>query len=186
LGLQEIGIEMNRGIVQVDNLFRSSVPYIYAIGDLIEGPMLAHKASDEGYAVAEIIAGNHPHVNYMALPNVIYTYPEVAAIGLTEKEAKEMGLDIVVGICSFKANPRARCSGDTDGFVKVIGAGPSRHLVGMHIIGNHASELIAEGVVAIEKQATLHEIFAASHAHPTLSEAIKEACGKALNCAIHI
>lgn len=185
LGLQEIGVAQEKGFVIVDNNFRTSVPHIFAIGDLIDGPMLAHKASEEGCAVAEIIAGKTARVNYMAIPNVIYTHPEVASIGLTEKEAREMGLDIVVGTSFFKGNARARCSGDTDGFVKVIGAGPQHHLLGMHIIGQHASELIAEGMVSIEKRATLHEMANFANAHPTLSEAIKEACGNALGIAIH-
>lgn len=186
LGLLEMGLKINRGFVQVNELFHTTIPHIYAIGDLIEGPMLAHRASEEGYAVAEIIAGKSPTVNYMAIPNVIYTHPEVAAIGLTEKEAKDAGLDIVVGTCAFKANPRARCSGDTEGFVKVIGAGPTRTLVGMHIVGQHASELISEGMLAIQKRATLHDLASAPNAHPTLSEAIKEAAGQALGCAIHL
>lgn len=185
LGLQEIGIQMNRGFVNVDHYFRSSVPNIYAVGDLIEGVMLAHRASEEGVAVAEFIAGNPIHINYMAIPNVIYTHPEVAALGITEKEGRGMGLDLVIGKSLFKGNPRARCSGDTEGFVKVIGAGPDRRLVGMHIIGPHASELISEGMIAIEKRMTLDEIANSPHAHPTLSEAIKEACGQAIGSAIH-
>lgn len=186
LGLQEVGVRMNRGFIEVDGSFRSSIPNIFAIGDVIEGAMLAHRASEEGYAVAEVIAGKHAQVNYMAIPNVIYTHPEVAAVGLTEMEARELKLDIVVGQCAFKANPRARSSGETDGLVKVIGAGPKKLLVGMHIIGPHASELISEGMIAIEKRATLEDIAHAPHAHPTLSEAIKEACGQALGCAIHL
>lgn len=186
LGLEDIGVKMERGLVLIDNDFRSSISNIYAIGDLVEGPMLAHKASEEGYAVAEIIAGEHPHINYLAIPNVVYTHPEVAAVGLTEAEAKELGIkDIVVGSVSFKGNPRARCSGDTDGMVKVIGAGDEKYLVGLHIIGPQASELINMGVVAIEKKMTLRELATSPQAHPSLSEAIKEACGQALGIAIH-
>lgn len=185
LGLQEIGITMQKGLVAVDNNFRSSVPNIYAIGDLIEGPMLAHRASEEGCAVAEILAGHKPRLNYMAIPNVIYTHPEVASLGLTEKEARATGADIVIGTASFRGNPRARCAGDMEGFVKVIGAGKEGYLVGMHIIGPQASELVNGGVVAIEKRATLRQIAGYPHAHPTLSEAIKEACGNALGIAIH-
>lgn len=186
LKLTDIGIQLEKGFVIVDNNFRTHIPHIYAIGDLIEGPMLAHKASEEGVAVAEIIAGRQAYVDYMTIPNVIYTHPEVAAVGLTEKEAKELKLDLAIGMCSFRGNPRARCAGDTDGFVKVIGAGPNKNLVGMHIIGSHASEMIGEGMIAIQKRMTLSEIAAAPHAHPTLSEAIKEACGQALGTAIHL
>lgn len=185
LGLQELGIGMERGLVKVNHRFQTAIPNVYAIGDLIEGPMLAHKASEEGYVVSELIAGKQAHVNYMAIPNIIYTHPEVAAIGLTEKEAREKGLDLVIGMASFKGNPRARCAGEVDGFVKVIGAGPKRVLIGMHIIGAQASEMIHAGMMAIEKRMTLLQIAQAPFGHPTLSEAIKEACGHALGCAIH-
>lgn len=183
LGLNELGIKMQRGFVEVDVNFRSSIPNIYAIGDLIEGPMLAHRASEEGRVVAELIAHKSPEpkINYMAIPNVIYTHPEVASIGLTEKEAREMGLKIRTGTAYFRGNARARCNGYTEGFVKVIGAGPNNVLVGMHIIGAQASELIAEGMIAIEKRATLQDIADAPNAHPTLSETIKEASLEALN-----
>lgn len=187
LGLQELGVEVNRNFVKVDGNFRTSIPHIYAIGDLIEGPMLAHKASDEGYAVAEIISGKQPpHVNYLAIPNVIYTHPEAASVGLTESEARATGLNVVVGTVSFKGNPRARCNGYTEGFVKVIGAGNESQLVGMHMIGSSVSEMINIGVIAIERRTTLLEIATSPIAHPTLSEAIKEACGSALKCAIHV
>lgn len=186
LGLETIGIEKNRqGLVQVDSNFRTNHSNIYAIGDLIEGPMLAHRASEEGMAVAEIIAGQHPHINYMAIPNVIYTHPEVAALGMTESEAREAGLTLKVGTCLFKAIARARCAGDTDGVVKVIGEAQTGRLIGMHILGAHASEMIGEGVMAIEKNATLQEIANASHAHPTLTEGIKEACLQALGRPLH-
>lgn len=186
LGLEEIGVKMEKGLVLIDNDFRTSINSIYAIGDLVDGPMLAHKASEEGYAVAEIIAGHKPHVNYLSIPNVIYTHPEVAAVGLTEEEARARGLDIVIGSVAFRGNPRARCAGDTEGMVKVIGASKERYLVGMHIIGPQASELINIGTVAIERKSTLHEIAASPIAHPSLAEALKEACGQALGCAIHV
>jgi len=185
LGLEEINVKLEKGVVVVDNNFRTTQKHIFAIGDLIDGPMLAHKASEEGYAVAEIIAGKNTAVNYLAIPNIIYTHPEGASIGLTEKEARSKNLDIVVGNVSFRGNSRARCNLDTEGFVKVIGAGPKRHLVGMHIMGAQASELINSAVVAIEKQTTLHEIATSLIGHPTLSESIKEACGAALKCAVH-
>lgn len=185
LDLDKINVNRENGLIFVDNNFRTTQQHIYAIGDLIDGPMLAHKASEEGYAVAEIIANKTPTVNYLAIPNIIYTYPEGASIGLTEHEACQRGLDTVIGSVSFKGNPRARCNEETEGFVKVIGAGPKRHLVGMHILGAQASELINSAVVAIEKGATLHDIATSPQGHPTLSEAIKEACGAALKCAIH-
>jgi dihydrolipoamide dehydrogenase len=186
LGLKEIGVVTNhRGFVTVDDRFRTNIPSILAIGDLVDGSMLAHRASEEGVVAVELLAGLHPHINYLAIPNVIYTHPEVAAVGLTEQEVKEAGLAVKIGSFFFKANARARCSGDDDGMVKVIGEEKSGRLIGLHIIGQHASELIAEGVLAIEKKATLQEIAAAPHAHPTLSEAIKEACLSALGKVIH-
>ncbi len=185
LGLEKIGVTINRGFVVVDSNFRTSHTHIYAIGDLTEGPGLAHRASEEGMAAVEIIAGQQSHVNFMAIPNVVYTHPEVATVGLTEAEAKEMGLKPTIGMFQFKGNPRARCSNDTDGFVKVIGDTESGRLIGMHIVGPHASELIGEGVMAIEKKMTLEEIARASHAHPTLTEAIKDATLAALKRPIH-
>lgn len=181
LGLQEVGIETDkRGFIPVDGNFRTKHPHIYAIGDVIEGSMLAHLASDEGVVVVDLIAGKHSQINYLAIPNVIYTHPEVAAVGFTEEEAKALKIETAVGLSYFKGNGRARCSGDVEGFVKVIGEKKSGRLIGMHIIGSHASEMIGEGVLAIEKKMTLREIAYASHAHPTLSETIKEAAQTAL------
>ena len=181
MGLKEFGIGIDaKGFVEVDGNFRTGQPHIYAIGDLIDGPMLAHKASEEGVAAAEIIAGLTPHINYMAIPNVVYTHPEVAAVGLTEEEARAAGMEVRVGTCSLKAIGRARCMGDTEGILKVIGEAHSGRLVGMHLISPHASEMIGEGVLAIEKRATLEEIANAPHAHPTLSEGVKEAALNAL------
>ena len=187
LGLEKIGVKKSpKGMVLVDSQFRTNLPHIFAIGDLIEGPMLAHRASEEGVAVAELIGGLKPHVNYMAVPNVIYTHPEVAALGLTEEEARAKGLDLLIGTCSFRANPRARCIGDTDGFVKIIGEKTSKRLIGLHIIGHSASEMIGEGVIALEKNATLEDIARACHAHPTLSEWIKEAALLALGRVVNL
>ena len=187
LGLAEAGIKMNpKGFIDVDDKLRTNIPTIFAIGDVIDGVMLAHRASDEGIAAAEIIAGHHPHINYMAVPNVIYTNPEVAAVGMTEKEARDAGLEIKIGTAAFRGNPRARCAGEEEGLVKVIGEATTGRLIGMHIISSHASEMIAEGVIAIEKKSTLEDIGNASHAHPTLTEAIKEACLNALGRAIHL
>lgn len=187
LGLSEIGISISpKGFIDVDSNFRTNHSHIFAIGDLVDGPMLAHRASEEGIAVAEIIAGMKPHVDYMAIPNVIYTHPEVAAVGFTEQEALNYGLKVKIGTCLFKANPRARCLGYTEGMVKIIAEESSKRLLGMHIIGPHASELIGEGVLAMAKHCTVEDIAHISHAHPTLSEAILEASLNALGRSIHI
>lgn len=185
-GLDKIGVVLDgRGLIPVDGYFRTSVPNVYAIGDVIEGVQLAHRASEEGVAVAEIIAGHTPHMNYVTIPNIVYTSPEIASVGLTEAEAKEASIDIITGKFAFKANARARCHGEDDGFVKVIGDKGSGRLIGMHIIGPSASEMIHEGAVAIEKGMTLEELGALCHGHPTLSEAIKEAALAALGKVIH-
>jgi dihydrolipoamide dehydrogenase len=185
LDLKKIGIELDaRKCVPVDGFFRTSQPHIYAIGDLIEGVMLAHKASDEGVAAVEIIAGLKPQINYLAIPNVIYTYPEAAAVGMTENEVKASGLEYLVGTAFFKGNARARCIDETDGFVKVIGEKKTHRLLGMHILGPHASEMMAEGVVAMEKALTLDELGKYSYAHPTLTESIKEAALASLGIAL--
>ncbi|MFZ0565816.1 MAG: dihydrolipoyl dehydrogenase [Chlamydiales bacterium] len=187
LGLEELGIKTDpQKRVIVDGSFCTSIPTIYAIGDLINGPMLAHKASEEGIAVVDLIAGDQNRMNYLTIPNVMYTWPEVAAVGMTEQEAKESGLSLSVGKVSFKAVPRARCSGDDEGMVKVIGEKTTDRLIGMHLVGPNASEMIHEGVVAMEKKMTLKELAHASHAHPTCSEAIKEAALAAHNQAIHL
>jgi len=148
--------------------------------------MLAHKASEEGYAAAEIIAGQSPHIEYIAIPSVVYTHPEVGAVGLTEAEAKGMGLSIKTGKFPFKANSRARCSGDDFGFVKMIADAKSGVLLGVHIISAHAGELIAEATLALEKRATAADLARTCHAHPTLSEAIKEAALALTSKPIHM
>jgi dihydrolipoamide dehydrogenase len=179
LGLDKIGIQTTKqGFVPVDGNFRTSIPHIYAIGDLIEGPMLAHKATEEGVAAVEIIAGGTPHINYISIPSIIYTHPEVAAIGFTEEEARNQGLELKIGTAYFKANGRARCIGFTDGWVKVIAEKNSERLLGMHIIGPMASEMTGEAVMALNKGATLSDIVYASHPHPTLTETILEAAQK--------
>lgn len=186
LNLEAIGIQPNpKNLIAVDSNFRTAVPHIYAIGDLIEGPMLAHKASAEGSAAAEIIQGLHPKINYLAIPNVIYTHPEAASVGMTEKEARDAGLELIIGTSWMRGNPRARCSGDTEGLVKVIGEKKSGRLVGLHIISAHASEMIGQGATAIEKGATVEDLALSAQAHPTLNEAIKEAAGSAIGHAIH-
>lgn len=187
LGLDAVGIKpTERGFIPVNGQFRTSVPNIFAIGDLIDGPMLAHKASEEGVAVADIIAGRKAHINYMAIPGIVYTSPEAAGVGLTEDEAKASGLDIVTGQCQFKANPRARAVGEMEGLVKVIGEKKSGRLIGLHILGINASEMIHEGMIAIEKKATLHDLAYSPHGHPTFGEAIKEAAQAALGESIHL
>lgn len=181
LDFEKAGIKTNpKGFIQVDANLRTTQPHIYAIGDVVEGPMLAHRASHEGMAAAELIAGKSPKINYISIPNVIYTHPEVAAVGLTETEAKQFGFDVAIGNSTFRGNGRARCSGETEGFVKVIGDKKSGRLLGMHIIGAHASELIAEGLIAMDLKATIKDIATACHAHPTLSEVIMEACQAAI------
>lgn len=181
LGLELAGVEVDRrGFVRVDQHFRTNIPHIYAIGDVIEGPMLAHRASAEGVAVVDLICGKSAFVDYLLVPNVIYTHPEVATVGLNEQEAKDLGLAAVIGTSYFKGNGRARCTDETEGFVKVVGDQRSGRLVGMSILGAHASELIAEGMIALQKKATLKDLAKAPHAHPTLSETIKEAAEAAL------
>ncbi len=187
LGVSNLNIDTTpRGAIVVDKTFHTTIPSIYAIGDLIDGPMLAHRASYEGVAVAEILAGMHPKVEYMHIPNVIYTSPELATVGLSEDEARELKRPILVGKCAFRGNPRARTSDDTDGLVKVIADKETERILGMHILSSHASEMIEVGVVALYKRMTLTEIGDLPFAHPTYSEAIKEACLQALNRSYHL
>lgn len=186
LNMQNIGLQTDsKGFLNVDANFRTSHPHIYAIGDLIDGPMLAHRASDEGAAVAEIIAGLKPRIHYFAIPNVIYTFPEAASVGLTESEGRQAKLDLAIGLSSLRGNPRARCTEEMEGLVKVIGDKKSGRLLGLHILAANASEMIGEGVIALNSKATVEQLAKASHAHPTLSEAIKEAAGAAIGQAIH-
>lgn len=186
LGLETVGITPNaKGFIPIDGKFRTTVPHIYAIGDIVDGPMLAHKASEEGVAVAEIIAGHDPSVEYMAIPNVIYTNPEVASVGLTEAEVTSLHLAYKTGLFPFKVNSRARCTGEEAGFVKILADAVTDKILGVHIIGAHASELIAEGALAIQKKLTALDIAHTPHAHPTLSEAIKEAALAIHKKAIH-
>lgn len=187
LQLEKIGISLtNRGFVSIDKQFRTTLPHIFAIGDVTEGPLLAHRASVEGVAVAEMLAGRQSVVNYLAIPNVIYTDPEAAAVGLTEQDAREAKLEILIGRCLFRGNPRARCMGELDGVVKVIGEAKTGRLLGLHILGPQASELIMAGMLAMERKMTLKELAQGAYPHPTLSEAIKEAALNALGEAIHL
>ena len=177
LSLSSINLETEKnGKIAVDSHFATKVPHVYAVGDVIAGPMLAHKAEEEAVACVETIAGGHGHINYEAIPNVVYTWPEVASIGKTAKECKELGLDVKIGKFPFAANGRAKAAGDTEGFVKAIADAKTDRLIGLHIVGPHASELIAEGALAFEYKASSEDISRSVHAHPTLAEAIKEAC----------
>jgi dihydrolipoamide dehydrogenase len=180
LGLEEAGVALDpaTGRVRVDVRYRTTAPGVYAIGDLVDGPMLAHKASAEGLAAAQGMAGLACDVNYDAIPSVIYTSPEVASAGLTEEQLKARGVPYKAGTFPFAGAPRAWCAGETEGFAKVLAHGRSGRLLGVHIIGPRASELIAEAVLALEHGLTAADLIRAVHAHPTLSEALREAAAK--------
>ncbi len=187
LGLQAAGVALDeKKRIKVDAQFRTDVAGIYAIGDVIAGPMLAHKAEDEGSAVAEIIAGQKPHIDYDAIPAVIYTQPEVASVGKSEEDLKAAGVAYAVGKFPFTANGRARANGDTEGFVKILADAKTDRMLGAHIIGADAGTMIAELALAMEYGASSEDIARASHAHPTLPEAIKEAALAVAKRAIHI
>ena len=187
LGAEELGIKMDkRGFIEVDSHLRTNLPNVYAIGDCVPGPMLAHKAEEEGIAAAETIAGKHGHVNYNAIPGVIYTHPEVASVGLTEEEVKASGKAYSKGVFPFMANSRAKANADTEGMVKVITDKATDKVLGVHIIGPNAGELIGEAVLAIEYGASSEDIARTCHAHPTLSEAVKEAAMAAYDKPIHM
>ena len=176
LNLENIGVEIDKkGRVKVNKNFETNIKNIYAIGDVIEGPMLAHKAEEEGIAVAELIAGQSGHVNYDVIPGVVYTSPEVASVGKTEEELKEKGISYKIGKFPFAANSRAKAIDDPEGFVKILADSVSDKVLGVHIIGPHAGEMIAEMSVAMEFGASAEDIARTCHAHPTFSEAIKEA-----------
>ncbi|MGB7158995.1 MAG: dihydrolipoyl dehydrogenase [Tepidisphaeraceae bacterium] len=186
LGLRELGVAMDpRGFVTVDRHFETNIEGIYAIGDVIGGAMLAHKAEEEGVACAELMVGKAGHVNYLAVPNVVYTFPELASVGLTEEEAKAKHGEVRVGKFPFTANGRARAMDATEGMVKIVGDAKTDRLLGMHILGARASDLIAEGAVAIEFASSVEDIARSVHAHPTLPEAIKEAALAVERRAIH-
>lgn len=187
LALSAAGLATDaKGFLPIDDSFRTSQSHIFAIGDLVDGPMLAHKASEEGIAAAELIAGHHPTLNYLAIPNVAYTHPEVAAVGLTEEEAKARNLNYKTAQFPFKANSRARCIGEEEGFVKLIADASTHRLIGAHIFGANASELIAEATLAIQLRATADQLADTCHAHPTLSEALKEASLSLFKTPIHL
>jgi dihydrolipoyl dehydrogenase len=187
LGLEEVGVktEPRTGQVLVDEQYRTSVSTIFAVGDLIAGPMLAHKASAEGIAAVECIAGLPGEVNYDAIPAVIYTWPEVATVGLTEERVKERGIPYCVGTYPFSGAGRARCMGEKDGFVKVIVQSKTDRLLGVHILGPRASDMIAECVLALEFGASSEDLARTVHGHPTFAEALQEAAMAARKCAIY-
>jgi dihydrolipoamide dehydrogenase len=176
LGLEAAAVATDeRGRIRVDAHYATNVPTIFAIGDVIAGPMLAHKAMDEGVAAVEGMAGMGGHVNYDAIPNVVYTAPELASVGAAEEEARRLGHDVRVGSFPFLANGRARCMNDTTGGVKIVADAKTDRILGIHILGPHASDLIAEAAVAMEFGASAEDIARSAHAHPTLAEAVKEA-----------
>lgn len=186
LGLENVGITpTEKGFIPINARFQTTVPNIYAIGDIVDGPMLAHKASEEGVVSAEILAGESPRLDYLSIPNVVYTDPEVAAVGLTEKEATSMGFTPKTGSFPFTVNSRAKCTGEEEGLVKIVSDSTTDRILGVHIVGAKASEIIAEGVLAIEKRLTTKELANTPHAHPTLSEAVKEAALAVHKRAIH-
>ena len=189
LGLENIGLEVNKqGKIEVDDHLKTKLDNIYAIGDVIDkGPMLAHKAEEEGVYVAELLAGQKPHLNYLLIPSVVYTWPEVASVGYTEEQLKEQNRKYKSGSFPFKASGRARASMDTDGLAKVLADAETVGILGVHIIGPRAADMIAQAVVAMEYRASAEDIARMSHAHPTFTEAMKEASLAATeNRALHI
>lgn len=177
LGLDKVGVKVDgKGKIEIDESLQTNVEGVYAIGDVIKGAMLAHKAMEEGVLAAEIIAGQKPHINYNLIPGVIYTWPEVASVGSSEEYLKERGQKFKAGMFPFKASGRAKASGDTDGFVKVLADEITDEILGVHIIGPRAADMIAEAVVAMEYRASAEDVGRMSHAHPTFTESFKEAC----------
>ena len=186
LNLEKVGVELDdKKRVKTNGSFQTNLNNVYAIGDVITGPMLAHKAEDEGIAVAEIIAGQSGHVNYDTIPGVIYTSPEVACIGKTEEQLKDQNIKYKIGKFSFMANSRAKAIDDAEGFVKILADEKTDKVLGAHLIGPHAGELIAEIGVAMEFGASSEDIARTCHAHPTFSEAVKEAALSVDKRAIH-
>jgi dihydrolipoamide dehydrogenase len=177
LGLEKVGVELDeRGRVKTNEHLQTNISNIYAIGDVIKGAMLAHKAEEEGVFVVETLAGQKPHINYNLIPGVVYTWPEVAGVGKTEEQLKTEGVAYKVGNFPMRALGRSRASGDTDGFVKILADEKTDEILGFHMIGARAADLIAEGVTAMEFRASAEDLARISHAHPTYAEAVKEAC----------
>ena len=186
LGLDEVGVKRDgKGRIEIGAHFETNVPGIYAIGDVVRGPMLAHKGEDEGVAVAEIIAGQAGHVNYDVIPSVVYTSPEVASVGKTEEELKAAGIEYKVGKFPFLANGRAKANQTTDGFVKILADAKTDRVLGAHIVGVNAGEIIHEVAVLMEFGGSAEDLARTCHAHPTLSEAIKEAAMAVAGRSIH-
>ncbi|WP_290798275.1 dihydrolipoyl dehydrogenase [Halomonas sp.] len=182
-----LGIDLDeRGFIHVDDQCRTGVPSVFAIGDCVRGPMLAHKASEEGVVVADIIAGHKAEMNYDAIPNVIYTFPEVAWVGLTEQEAKAKGLEVKIGSFPFAASGRAMANNATDGQAKIVADAETDRVLGMHIVGQHAGEMIAQGVIALEFGSSAEDLALTCYAHPTMSEAVHEAALAVDGHAVHM
>jgi dihydrolipoamide dehydrogenase len=187
LGLEAAGVNVNeKGQVEVNEKLQTNIPNIYAIGDVVRGAMLAHKAEEEGTMVAEIIAGQKPHIDYNLIPGVVYTWPEVASVGKTEEQLKASGLDYKKGSFPMRALGRARASMDIDGMIKVLADAKTDEILGVHMIGARAADMIAEAVVAMEFRASSEDVARMSHAHPTFTEAIKEACLAVDGRALHV
>jgi dihydrolipoamide dehydrogenase len=187
LGLDAIGVALDeKGRVRTDMHFRTNVAGIYAIGDVIAGPMLAHKASEDGVALMEMLAGQAGHVNYETCPGIVYTWPEVASVGRTEEQLKAEGVEYRIGKFPMTANSRARTTGDSDGFVKLLADAKTDRLLGAHIIAVHAGEIVHECAMAMEFGGAAEDVARAFHGHPTLSEAIKEAALAAGSGTIHL
>lgn len=186
LGLEAVGIKVNeKGQIETNEQLQTNVKNIYAIGDVVKGAMLAHKAEEEGTMVAELIAGQKPHIDYNLIPNVVYTWPEVAAVGKTEEQLKEAGVNYKSGTFAMRALGRARASMDTDGMIKVLADAVTDEILGVHMIGARAADMIAEAVIAMEFRASSEDIARSSHAHPTYTEAFKEACLAVNDRSIH-
>jgi dihydrolipoamide dehydrogenase len=187
LGLDKVGVKMDaRGRVEINHHFQTNIPNIYAVGDVVVGPMLAHKAEEEGVAAVEIMAGQKPHVDHNLVPGVIYTWPEVANVGKTEEQLKEAGVEYRSGKFPFLANSRGRSVGETDGFVKILADAKTDRVLGVHIIGPDAGTLIAEAVTVMEFGGSSEDIARTCHAHPTLNEAVKEAALATLGRVVHM
>ncbi len=187
LGLDDAGVKVdNRGVIQVDENFKTNVDGIFAIGDCVPGPMLAHKAEEDGVVCVERIDGQKSHIDYNLVPGVVYTWPEIAGVGKTEDELKEEGVEVKVGKFPFTANSRAKATGETDGVVKVIADAKTDKVLGVHILGPLAGDLISEAVIAMEFGATAEDIFRTCHAHPQMGEAVKEAAMAVHGRAIHM
>jgi len=188
LNLEAAGLSAGeRGKVEVNEHLQTAKPHIYAIGDVVKGAMLAHKAEEEGVFVAELLAGEKPHINYDLIPGVVYTWPEVASVGKTEEQLKEAGANYKSGSFPFRALGRARASGDIEGLVKILADKETDEILGFHVIGPRAADLVAEGVVAMEYRASAEDLARMSHAHPTFAEAVKEAALAATdNRSLHV